>query len=186
MKALAVADRRGYQPFVSTQIHYTPEAREAEFEIIPACLDQGLGVLVWSPIAGGLLSGKYRRGVEPPEGSRHLSDWNEPPVHDEERLYDLVDALVEVGEAHGVSAAQDTLAWLLRRPGVSTLVIGARTEEQLRDNLAAAQLELSDDEVARIDEVSRPPLPYPLWHQAAAAPERLSPADLSVLGPHIQ
>jgi aryl-alcohol dehydrogenase-like predicted oxidoreductase len=185
MKALAVADRRGYQPFVSTQIHYTPQAREAEFEILPACLDQGLGVLVWSPIAGGLLSGKYRRGVEAPEGSRHLSDWSEPPVHDEDALYDLVDVLVEVGEAHGVSAAQVTLAWLLRRPGVTTLVIGARTEEQLEDNLAAATLSLSDEEVARIEEVSRPPLPYPLWHQAAAASERLSPADLSVLGRHI-
>lgn len=185
MKALAVADRRGYQPFVSTQIHYSPQAREAEFEILPACLDQGLGVLVWSPIAGGLLSGKYRRGVEPPQGSRHLSDWNEPPVYDEEALYDLIEVLVEVGEAHGVSAAQVTLAWLLRRPAVTTLVIGARTEEQLRDNLAAAELRLSDDEVARVEEVSRPPLPYPLWHQAAAASERLSPADLSVLARHI-
>jgi aryl-alcohol dehydrogenase-like predicted oxidoreductase len=185
MKALAVAGQRGYQPFVSTQIHYTPQAREAEFEILPACLDQGLGVLVWSPIAGGLLSGKYRRGVEPPEGSRHLSDWSEPPVHDEDALYDLVDVLVDIGEAHGVSAAQVTLAWLLERPAVTTLVIGARTEEQLKDNLAAATLSLSEEEIARIEEVSRPPLPYPLWHQAAAASERLSPADLSVLGRHI-
>jgi aryl-alcohol dehydrogenase-like predicted oxidoreductase len=185
MKALAVAERLRYQPFVSTQIHYTPQAREAEFEILPACLDQGLGVLVWSPIAGGLLSGKYRRGQAGPEGSRHLSDWDEPPVHDEEALYDLVDVLVEVGEAHGVSAAQVTLAWLLARPGVTSLVVGARTDDQLRDNLASASLELSPEEIARIDGVSRPPLPYPLWHQAAAAPERLSPADLTVLGPHI-
>jgi aryl-alcohol dehydrogenase-like predicted oxidoreductase len=185
LKALGVAERHGYQPFVSTQIHYTPQAREAEFEIVPACLDQGLGILVWSPIAGGLLSGKYRRGQEGPEGARHVTDWDEPPVYDEDALYDLIDALVEVGEAHGVSAAQVTLAWLLRRPGVTSLVIGARTEDQLRDNLAAAELELSADEVARIEEVSRPPLPYPLWHQAAAAPERLSPADLSVLARHI-
>ncbi len=186
VKALKVAGEHHYQPFVSTQIHYTPQAREAEFEIIPACLDLGLGVLVWSPIAGGLLSGKYRRNQEGPEGSRHLTDWNEPPVYDEDALYDLIDVLVEVGEAHGVSAAQVTLAWLLTRPGVTTLVIGARTEEQLSDNLAAAQLQLSDDEVARIEEVSRPPLPYPLWHQAAAASDRLSPADLSVLARHIQ
>src|SRR3954452_6439108 len=143
MKALAVAGAHGYQPFVSTQIHYTPQAREAEFEILPACLDQGLGVLVWSPIAGGLLSGKYRRGQDGPEGSRHLTDWNEPPVHDEDALYDLIDVLVEVGEAHGVSAAQVTLAWLLARPGVTSLVIGARTDEQLSDNLAAASLELT-------------------------------------------
>src|SRR3954466_7613729 len=126
MKALAVAERHDYQPFVSTQIHYTPQAREAEFEIVPACLDRGLGILVWSPIAGGLLSGKYRRGQEGPEGSRHLSDWNEPPVYDEDALYDLIDVLVEVGEAHGVSAAQVTLAWLLGRAGVPALGIGAR------------------------------------------------------------
>src|SRR3954447_23065304 len=149
MKALGVAERLRYQPFVSTQIHYTPQAREAEFEIIPACLDQGLGVLVWSPIAGGLLSGKYRRGQSGPEGARHLTDWNEPPVYDEDALYDLIDVLVDVGEAHGVSAAQVTLAWLLTRPAVTTLVIGARTEEQLKDNLAAATLELSPEQVAR-------------------------------------
>src|SRR3954451_292699 len=185
-KALGVAERLRYQPFVSTQIHYTPQAREAEFEIIPACLDQGLGVLVWSPIAGGLLSGQYRRGQDGPEGSRHLTDWNEPPVHDEDALYDLIDVLVEVGEAHGVSAAQVTLAWLLARPGVTSLVIGARTDDQLRDNLAAASLELAPEEVVRIEEVSRPPLPYPLWHQAANASDRLSPADLLVLARHLQ
>src|SRR5205085_8985479 len=104
----------------------------AEFELLPAGLDQGLGVLVWSPIAGGLLSGKYRRGQDGPEGSRHLTDWDEPPVYDEDALYDVIDALVEVGEAHGVSAAQVTLAWLLARPGVTSLVIGARTDDQLR------------------------------------------------------
>jgi aryl-alcohol dehydrogenase-like predicted oxidoreductase len=185
MKALAVSERRGLERFVSTQIHYTPQAREAEFEILPACLDQGLGVLVWSPIAGGLLSGKYRRDQEGPEGSRHLGDWDEPPVYDEDALWDLIDVLVEVGEAHGVSAAQVTLAWLLGRPGVTSLVVGARTPEQLSDNLAAARLELSAEEIARIDDVSRPPLPYPLWHQAASASDRLSQADLSVLGPHL-
>jgi aryl-alcohol dehydrogenase-like predicted oxidoreductase len=186
MKALGVSQAHDYQRFVSTQIHYTPQAREAEFEIIPACLDQGLGILVWSPIAGGLLSGKYRRGQDPPEGARHLTEWSEPPVHDEQALYDLIDVLAEVGEAHGASAARVTLAWLLTRPGVTSLVIGARTEEQLRDNLAAANLELTAEDIARIEEVSRPPLPYPLWHQAASASERLSPADLSVLGRHVE
>jgi aryl-alcohol dehydrogenase-like predicted oxidoreductase len=185
MKALGVADRLGHQRFVSTQIHYTPQAREAEFELVPMALDQGLGILVWSPIAGGLLSGKYRRGQAGPEGSRHLGDWDEPPVHDEDALYDLIDTLVGVGEAHGVSAAQVTLAWLLGRPGVTTLIVGARTPEQLSDNLAAAGLELTAEEVARIEEVSRPPLPYPLWHQAKTAADRLSPADLTVLGRHV-
>jgi aryl-alcohol dehydrogenase-like predicted oxidoreductase len=185
MKALAVSDRNGHQRFVSTQIHYTPQAREAEFEIVPASVDQGVGILVWSPLAGGLLSGKYRRGQDPPAGARHLGDWDEPPVYDEDALYDLIEVLLEIGEAHGVSAAQVTLAWLLARPGVTSLVIGARTDEQLQDNLAAAGLELSEEEHRRIEQTSRPPLPYPLWHQAANASDRLSEADLTVLGPHI-
>ena len=182
MKALATSEARGFQRFVSHQIHYTPQAREAEFELLPAGVDQGVGTMVWSPLAGGLLSGKYRRDSGP-ESGRHVGDWDEPPVYDEERLYDIVDVLVEVAGAHDASAAQVTLAWLLTRPTVSTLVIAARTEEQLADNLAAAQLRLTQAEVARIEEVSRPDLPYPLWHQAANASDRLSAADRAVLGP---
>ena len=185
VKAMGIAERRGFEPFVSQQIHYTPQAREAEFELLPAGLDQGLGTLVWSPIAGGLLSGKYRRGQDGPEGSRHVGEWDEPPVHDPDALYDLIDVLVEVGEGHGVSAAQVTLAWLLTRPAVTSLIVGARTEEQLADNLAAASLELSADEVERIDAASRPHLPYPLWHQAANASDRLSEADRAFLAPHL-
>jgi aryl-alcohol dehydrogenase-like predicted oxidoreductase len=184
-KALGISDRLGLQRFVSQQIHYTLQAREAEYELVPVSLDQGLGILVWSPLAGGLLSGKYRRDRQAPEGSRHLSDWDEPPVYDPERLHDIVDVLVEIGEGHGVSAAQVALAWLLGRPGVSSVVIGARTDEQLADNLAAAGLELGEDERARLDEVSAPPLLYPYWHQAKTASERLSDADLTLLGPHV-
>jgi aryl-alcohol dehydrogenase-like predicted oxidoreductase len=183
MKTLATSDRLGYQRFVSHQIHYTPQAREAEFELLGAGIDQGVGTMVWSPLAGGLLSGKYCRGKTAPEGSRHLSEWDEPPVYDEGKLYDIVDVLVEVGDAHGVSAAQVTLAWLLTRPTVATLVIAARTEEQLVDNLAAAGLRLTQAEIAQIEEVSRPNLPYPLWHQSANASDRLSAADRAVLGP---
>jgi aryl-alcohol dehydrogenase-like predicted oxidoreductase len=186
MKALGVSERHDLERFVSQQIHYTPQAREAEFELVPIAVDQGVGILVWSPLAGGLLSGKYRRGQDAPEGARHFGDWNEPPVYDEDALYDLIDVLVGIGEAHGVSAAQVTLAWLLGRPGVTSLVIGARNERQLTDNLAAAQLELTDDEQHRIEEISRPPLPYPLWHQAANATDRLSPADLAVLSQYLK
>jgi len=185
MKALGVAERRGLPRFVSTQIHYSAQAREVEYEIVPLALDQGLGVLVWSPLAGGLLSGKYRRGVEPPEGARHLSDWNEPPVYDEEKLYDIVDVLVEIADGHGVSAAQVALAYLLTKPAVSSVIVGARTDEQLADDLAAAALELTGEERATIEKVSAPPLLYPYWHQAAAASDRLSPADLSLLAPHL-
>ena len=120
-----------------------------------------------------------------PEGSRHLTDWNEPPVHDEDQLYDIVDVLVEIAEARGVSAAQVALAWTLGRPGIATVVVGARTEEQLADNLGAADLALEDDERARLDEVSAPRLMYPYWHQAKSASERLSEADLTLLGAHI-
>ncbi|RZS80109.1 aryl-alcohol dehydrogenase-like predicted oxidoreductase [Motilibacter rhizosphaerae] len=185
MKLLGVAERTGAVRPVSQQIHYTLQAREAEYELVPLSLDQGLGILVWSPLAGGLLSGKYRRGHQPPEGSRGLSDWNEPPVRDQEKLYDIVEVLVEIAQGHGVSAAQVALAWLLTRPAVSSVIIGARTTEQLQDNLASASLELAPEEVARLEEVSRPDLLYPYWHQAASASDRLSAADLSLLAPHV-
>jgi aryl-alcohol dehydrogenase-like predicted oxidoreductase len=185
MKSLAAADRLGAQRYVSQQIHYTLQAREAEYELIPAGLDQGVGVLVWSPLAGGLLSGKYRRDREAPAGSRHLTDWDEPPVRDQEALWRIVDELVAVAEPRGVSAAQVALAWLLARPGVTSLVIGARTEEQLMDNLGAATLSLTAEELGRLERVSRPPLLYPYWHQAAEAPARLSEPDRALLGPYL-
>ena len=184
MKALGVSERLGLQRYVSQQIYYSLEAREAEYELVPLALDQGCGILVWSPLAGGLLSGKYRRDRDASEG-RHLSGWDEPPVRDSDKLYDTVEVLVEIADGHGVSAAQVALAWLLGRPGVTSVVIGARTEEQLADNLAAAELRLSDEERRRLDEVSVPPLIYPFWHQAKTASDRLSPVDLSLLAPHL-
>jgi aryl-alcohol dehydrogenase-like predicted oxidoreductase len=185
LKALGTADLHGFPRFVSEQIYYSLQARDAEYELIPAAVDQGLGVLVWSPLAGGLLSGRYRRDTRPEGGSRQLTDWNEPPVHDQDRLYDTIDALVAVGEQRGVSAAQVALAYLLGRPAVTSLVIGARTGEQLADNLAAADLKLTDEERQRLDKVSAPPLLYPYWHQAKTASDRLSPADLTLLAPHL-
>jgi len=185
MKALGISERRGLQRFVSQQIYYSLQARDAEYELVPVALDQHVGILVWSPLAGGLLSGKYRRGDQGPEGSRHLTDWNEPPVRDEDQLYDVIDAVVEIAEEHGASPAQVALAWLLGRPGVASVVIGARTDEQLADNLGAADLELGAEERARLDAVSAPPLLYPYWHQAKTANDRLGEADLTLLGAHI-
>jgi aryl-alcohol dehydrogenase-like predicted oxidoreductase len=185
MKALGTADRTGSPRFVSQQIYYSLQSRDAEYELIPAAVDQGLGILVWSPLAGGLLSGKYRRGQQAPAGSRQLSDWNEPPVYDQEKLYDTVEVLAGIGADRGVSAAQVALAYLLGRPAVTSLVIGARTGEQLADNLAAADLKLSDEERGRLDAVSAPTLLYPYWHQAKTASDRLSAADLTLLGPHL-
>ena len=186
MKALGISDRLGLTRFASQQVYYSLQARDVEYELMPAGLDQGVGMLVWSPLAGGLLSGKYRRGQDAPEGSRHLTDWNEPPVRDEEQTYDVIEAVVEIGADHGVSAAQVALAWLLARPGISSLVVGARTDEQLADNLAAATLELSAEETARLDALSAPPLIYPHWHQAKTAADRLGPADRALLAPHLE
>jgi aryl-alcohol dehydrogenase-like predicted oxidoreductase len=181
MKALGIADRAGLPRFVSQQVYLSLQERSAEYEIVPSAIDQGLGLLIWSPLAGGLLSGKYRRGNEPPSGSRHAGEWGEPPVYDEDKLYDTIDVLVEIALERDLSAARVALAWLLQRPGVTTVIVGARTEEQLADNLAAADLKLGDAEVARLEEVSRPPLIYPFWHQRASAGDRLSPADLSLI-----
>ena len=181
MKALAVSDRHHLVPYVSQQINYSLQAREAEYELIPIAVDQGVGVLVWSPLAGGLLSGKYRRGKDYPAGSRRLTEWQEPPVSNEEQLFDTIEVLVEIAEARRVSAAQIALAWLLGRRGVSSVIIGARTDEQLRDNLAAAEVTLSAEERIRLDKVSALPLLYPYWHQAASVSERLGEADLTLL-----
>jgi aryl-alcohol dehydrogenase-like predicted oxidoreductase len=185
MKALGVARTRGLPEFVSQQVYLSLQERAAEYEIVPSALDQGLGLLIWSPLAGGLLSGKYRRGEPPPPGSRLAGEWDEPPVYDEDRLYDTVDVLVEIAEGHGVSPARVALAWLLGRPGITSVIVGARTDEQLADNLAAAELALSPEETARLEEVSRPPLIYPFWHQRKTASDRLSAADLSLIGPHL-
>jgi aryl-alcohol dehydrogenase-like predicted oxidoreductase len=185
MKAMEVARRDGRIPFVSEQIHYTLQAREAEYELLPIAIDQKLGVLVWSPIAGGLLSGKHRRNKATPEGTRQMAGWKEPPVRDENALWSIVDELVAIGEARGVSAAQIALSWLLGRPAVTSLIIGGRTEAQFRDNLACVHVKLSDDERARLDKVSQPPLIYPYWHQSWTASDRLGPADLTLHAPFL-
>ncbi|MCC3731536.1 aldo/keto reductase [Rouxiella badensis] len=186
MKTLGVSDTHHWVRPVSQQIHYTLQAREAEYELLPVSHDQGLGVLVWSPLAGGLLSGKYRRNQPQPEGTRHLAEWGEPPVRDESKLYDIVDVLVDIAAARGVSAAQISLAWLLSKPVVTSVIVGARSEEQLVDNLKAAEITLSADELERLNQVSQPPLIYPYWHQAQTAADRLSAADLSLIAPYLK
>jgi aryl-alcohol dehydrogenase-like predicted oxidoreductase len=185
MKAMEIARRDHRIPFVSEQIHYALQAREAEYELIPIAIDQKLGVLVWSPIAGGLLSGKHRRD-KTAEGSRQMAGWAEPPIHNENALWDSVEELVAIGEAHGVSAAQIALAWLIGRPAVTSLIVGGRTEAQFRDNLASINVKLTDDERSRLDKASQPPLIYPYWHQSRAARDRLGPADLALHAPYLK
>ncbi len=185
MKALGVSEREKRERFVSQQIHYTLEARDAEYELLPISIDQGLGVLVWSPLAAGLLSGKHRRNQAAPEGSRQFSGWTEPPIRDENRLWNIVETLVAIADERGVSAAQVALAWLIGRNAVTSVIIGGRTEAQFKDNLAAAELKLTEQERNRLDTVSLPPVLYPYWHQLNTASDRLSEADLELLGPHL-
>ncbi len=183
MKALAVSDGHGYQRFVAQQIYYSLESRDAEYELIPVAVDQGLGVLVWSPLAGGLLTGKYRRDARPDAEARLASgDWSGPPVRDAEKLYETVDMLTAIANSRGVSPAQVALAWLLGRPAVTSIIIGARTDAQLADNLAAADLALDVDERSALDKVSAPDLIYPHWHQKNDASDRLGRPERTLLG----
>lgn len=185
MKCLMAAERHNLQRFVCQQIHYSLESRDAEYELLPIAIDQGVAAQVWSPIAGGLLSGKFRRHAAPPEVSRHLNGWGEPPIRDEDRLYRIIEALVKVGEGRGVSAARVALAWLAGRPGIANIVVGARTEAQLKDNLAAVSLTLTQEERTLLDEVSLQPLIYPYWHQCNTVGDRLGAADLALHAPHL-
>jgi aryl-alcohol dehydrogenase-like predicted oxidoreductase len=175
MKALSVSDRLGIQRYISQQINYSLLARDAEHELVPAGLDQGTGIMAWSPLQFGLLSGKFHRGQTKPSESR-LNSLDAPGAVDEERLHRIVDALAEIAAQRGVSISQAALNWVTRKPGVDTVIIGARNEQQLRDNLAAANWTLADAEVERLDEVSALPLPYPYWHQQKFAGDRNPPA----------
>jgi aryl-alcohol dehydrogenase-like predicted oxidoreductase len=183
MKALGISERRGLQRYVTQQVYYSLLDRDVEYELVPLSIEEKMGILVWSPLAGGLLSGKIRRGVEPPAGSRMTTEWGEPPVYNKERMYNIIEALIGVAEGRGVSPAQVALAYLLGKPAVSAVILGARNEEQLLDNIGAVELMLSETERATLDTVSAMPLIYPYWHQAASASERLSEADESLLAP---
>ncbi|HEU4356545.1 MAG TPA: aldo/keto reductase [Actinomycetota bacterium] len=180
MKALGISEREGLPRFVSQQIYYSLQAREAEFELVPIALDQGVGILVWSPFGGALLTGRWRRGSPPPAGTRRMLGWPDPPIYDEERLWATIDVLVQVADDHDRPVPQIALAYLLHKPGVASLILGARTEAQLAENLQAAEASLEPDEMRRLDEVSAPPLPYPYWWQAKYD-ERLGEADLALL-----
>jgi aryl-alcohol dehydrogenase-like predicted oxidoreductase len=161
MKALGISERRGFARFETVQAYYTIAGRDLEREVVPLVEDQGLGVMVWSPLAGGLLSGKFARDGKGPEGARRVV-FDFPPV-DKDRAFTIVDAMRPIAEAHDVSVARVALAWLLQRKGVMSVIVGAKTIEQLDDNLAAAKLSLSAAEIATLDTVSALPPEYPGW-----------------------
>jgi aryl-alcohol dehydrogenase-like predicted oxidoreductase len=161
VKALGIAERLGLARFESLQAYYTIAGRDLERELIPMLQSEGLGLMVWSPLAGGLLSGKFGRGQQGEEGSRRTS-FDFPPVN-RERAYDCIDAMRPIAKARGVSVAQIALAWLLHQPQVTSVIVGAKRPEQLADNLAAAQVSLSARELQQLGEASRLPPEYPGW-----------------------
>jgi aryl-alcohol dehydrogenase-like predicted oxidoreductase len=170
MKALGISERRGFARFETVQAYYTIAGRDLEREILPLVEDQGLGVMVWSPLAGGFLSGKFNRdGGKPNDARRAAFDF--PPV-DKERAYDIVDAMRPIAQAHDASVARVALAWLLARKGVMSVIIGAKTLEQLDDNLASTKLELSAGEIAELDRVSALNPEYPGWMIARQSDQR--------------
>jgi aryl-alcohol dehydrogenase-like predicted oxidoreductase len=160
-KALGVSEAKGFARFETLQAYYSIAGRDLERELVPMLNEEKLGLMVWSPLAGGLLSGKYGPGANGPEGSRRAS-FDFPPV-EKDRAWACIEAMREIGDAHGVSVARVALAWLLAKPHVMSIIIGAKTVEQLDDNLAAAELKLSSEDIAKLDEVSKLPPEYPGW-----------------------
>ena len=175
MKSLAVAERHGWSRYVANQTYYSLIGRDYEEELMPLGLDQGVGAVVWSPLGWGRLTGKIRRGQPLPETSRlHDSAEFGPPVEDE-RLFKVIDALDVVAAEIGKSIPQIALNWLLQRPTVSTVVIGARNEEQLRQNLGAIGWSLTQEQIRTLDDASATTPPYPYWHQRGFAERNPSP-----------
>ena len=167
MKGLAISDQKNFARFASVQAYYTVAGRDIERELIPLIQDQNLGLMVWSPLAGGLLSGKFSSDGKGPEGARRATfDF---PVVDKARAFALVDLMRPIAESHKATVAQVALAWLLSRPQVSTVIVGAKTPEQLTDNLGATTLALTPDDLLALDEASKLPPEYPGWMLAMQA-----------------
>ena len=172
MKALAISEKQNLERFVTLQALYSLIARDLENEQVPLSLDQNLGILTWSPLGGGFLTGKYRRGKPRPEGARRTDPTNQFLQFDEEKGFDIVDELEKIAHNHSATITQAALNYLLRKPGVTSVIIGARNIEQLTDNLKTADWEMTPEEVARLDELSKPPKVYPYWMLERMAQER--------------
>ncbi|WP_026702896.1 aldo/keto reductase [Salibacterium aidingense] len=162
-KGLGISDKNGWPRYASAQMHYSLINRDIEHEVVPLAKEEGMGILVWSPLNGGYLTGKYRKGED--EDSRFAtSDLQDfPPIPDIKVANEIVDKLTEIGSNHNVGPAEVALAWLMDRPGVASVLIGSRKTEQLKANLKAAEIELSQDEYDTLTEISEPRTPYPQW-----------------------
>jgi len=161
MKAQGIAEKHGWNKFVGMQYFYSLAGRDIEREILPLAADQNLAMMPWSPLAGGFLSGKYTRDKEKAGDSRR-DTFDFPPIN-KEKTYDIIDVILKIGKHHNVSAAAVALAWIRQQPGVTSTIIGAKTIEQLNDNIASTELVLSADDLKKIDEVSALPKEYPGW-----------------------
>jgi aryl-alcohol dehydrogenase-like predicted oxidoreductase len=177
MKSLSVSERYGWARYVGHQVYYSLVGRDYEWELMPLALDQGVGALVWSPLGWGRLTGKIRRGTGIPKDSRLNTKMvvDAGPQVPEEYLYNVVDALDEVAKETGKTVPQIALNWLLGRPTVSTLIIGARNEDQLRANLGATGWKLTTEQIAKLDKASEQPKSYPYWHQVQFGERNPSP-----------
>lgn len=179
---LAICEKNGFVKPVVQQIYYTPECRDAELDVIPAANYNGIGSHIWSPLGMGILTGKFSRDHQEVSGSRMTqSNWSGVWVRDRDRLWNLIDVLKKIASDKGVSVTQTTLAWEAARKGVSGIVIGARTPEQLIDSIGAPELTLNEDEIAAIDAVCPPTVLYPHWHQAQLANDRAGDAQSDIL-----
>ena len=163
MKALAISEKQNLEKFVTLQALYSLIARDLENELVPLSLDQKLGILTWSPLGGGFLTGKYRRGKLRPEGARRFNPTDQFLQFDEEKGFVIVDELEKTARIHGATITQAALNYLLRKPGITSVIIGAKNKEQLADNLKTTDWEMSMEEIARLDELSKPPKVYPYW-----------------------
>jgi len=172
MKSLAVADRYGYPRHVANQTYYSLIGREYEWELMPLGVEEGIGAVVWSPLGWGRLTGKIRRGTGIPKESRLHGSAESGPQMPDEYLFRVVDALDEVAKETGKTIPQVALNWLLQRPSVSSVIVGARNEDQLKQNLGAVGWNLTTEQVARLDKASEVPLTYPYWHQRNTFLER--------------
>ena len=176
-KTHTYAEQNGKIPPVTQQIYYTPEARESEYELLPAGAELGVSSMIWSPLGEGLLNGKIGRDKQAPEDTRQGGGWPEPWIYDQERLYTVIDALEEVAANHNATVPQIAYAWVRDRPNVGPIVIAARNEEQLKENIESYKIKLKRDEHDLIEAAARPAPFYPHWHRAMSGPDQASPSE---------
>jgi len=170
MKALGIAEKHGWNKFVGLQYFFSLAGRDIEREILPLAADQNLAVMPWSPLAGGFLGGKYSRNADKAEGSRRTT-FDFPPIN-KEKAYDTIDVITEIGKLHNASVAEIALAWVRHQKGITSTIIGAKNIDQLNANIKSTEIQLSDDDLKKIDEVSALPREYPGWMVERQAADR--------------